>query len=107
MAYNPGQLDTLITVLAVTQSRGAQGQKQTTTSVYSQVYAHLEPETNEMVSDDNLEASTTMAVTIYGIPEMTTRWKLVIKGVTYEIVSIDRQDRLSHYYTLSVKTIEQ
>ena len=106
MAYNPGKLDKLITVLSVTPSRGAQGQKKVTTATYGRVYAHVEPVTDEMVSDDNLEASTTMAVTIYKIPSMTTRWKLLIDGVTYEITSIDRQDRLSNYYTVSVKTIE-
>lgn len=105
--FNPGQLDTLITVLSVTQSRGTQGQKKDTTSTYGRVYAHLEPTTDEMIGDDNLEALTTMAVTIYRIPAMTTRWKLLIGGVTYEITSIDTHGRLSNYYTLSVKTIEK
>jgi len=107
MAYNPGQLDTMITVLSVTPSRGTQGQKKVTTAVYGKVFAHLEPVTDEMVADDNLEASTTMSVTIYKIPALTTRWKLLIKGVTYEIDHIDPQDRLSNYCTLTVKTIEK
>ena len=107
LSFNPGQLDTLITVLSVTPSRGSQGQKKETTATYGQVFAHLEPTTDEMVSDGNLEALTTMAVTIYRIPAMTTRWKLLSGGIAYEIVSIDTHGRLSNYYTLSLKTIEK
>ncbi len=104
---NIGELDTMITVVAITQTIGAQGQKKRTTSTYGQVWAKLEPLTDETVSDDNLEAVTSMQVTIYKIPSLTTRWQLVIDNVSYEIRSIDPISRWSPFCTLSINTIEQ
>ena len=104
---NIGQLDTKITVVQITLRRGSQGQKQRTQSVYGDVMAFLEPLTDEMVSDDNLEARTGMSVTIYKIPALTVRWQLVIGGVPYEIRSIDPISRWSPLCTLTAYTIEK
>lgn len=104
---NIGLMDTKITVVQVTIGRGAQGQKQRTESVYGDVMAYLEPLTDEMVSDDNLEARTGMSVTIYKIPALTVRWQLVIGNVPYEIRSIDPISRWSPLCTLTAYTIEK
>lgn len=104
---NIGLMDTKITVVQVTIGRGAQGQKQRTESVYGDVMAYLEPLTDEMVSDDNLEARTGMSVTIYKIPNLTVRWQLVIGSVPYEIRSIDPISRWSPLCTLTAYTIEK
>lgn len=104
---NIGLMDTKITVVQVMIGRGAQGQKQRTESVYGDVMAYLEPLTDEMVSDDNLEARTGMSVTIYKIPNLTVRWQLVIGNVPYEIRSIDPISRWSPLCTLTAYTIEK
>ena len=104
---NIGLMDTKITVVQVTIGRGTQGQKQRTESVYGDVMAYLEPLTDEMVSDDNLEARTGMSVTIYKIPALTVRWQLVIGSVLYEIRSIDPISRWSPLCTLTAYTIEK
>lgn len=104
---NIGELDTLVTLVEVTQTRGAQGQKKRTETDYATVYAYLEPLTDEMVSDDNFEARTSVAVTIYKVPRLTTRWLLRIGGVPYEIRSIDPISRWSTLCTLTAYTIEK
>lgn len=104
---NIGEMDTLVTLVEVTQTIGAQGQKQRTETDYATVYAYLEPLTDEMVSDDNLEARTSLAVTIYKVPRLSTRWLLRIDGVSYEIRSIDPISRWSTLCTLTAYTIEK
>ena len=104
---NIGELDTQVTLVEVTQTIGVQGQKQRTETDYATVYAYLEPLTDEMVSDDNLEARTSVAVTIYKVPRLTTRWLLRIGGVPYEIRSIDPISRWSTLCTLTAYTIEK
>lgn len=104
---NIGELDTLITLVEVTQTIGTQGQKQRTESDYAEVFAYIEPLTDEMVSDDNLEARTSLSVTIYKVPRLNTRWLLRIDGVPYEIRSIDPISRWSTLCTLTAYTIEK
>lgn len=104
---NIGLMDTKITVVRVTIGRGNQGQKQRQENVYGDVMAYLEPLTDEMVADDNLEARTGMSVTIYKIPDLTVRWRLVIRDVPYEIRSIDPISRWSPLCTLTAYTIEK
>lgn len=104
---NIGGLDTMVTVVAVAQTIGNEGQKQITTSTFGKVWAHLDPLDDEAVSDDNLEATTSVAVTIYKIKNLTTRWQLIIEGVTYRIRSIDPISRWSPFCTLTASTVER
>lgn len=103
--YNPGELDSRITVLSVTQSRGTQGQKKTTTATYGEVYAKVTPVTDDFVADDNYEALTTVTVLMYKIPAMTTRWELVIDGIKHSIISIDPISRWSPFCNVTARTI--
>lgn len=102
---NPGDLDTLITVQAFSQVRGSQGQKSKTYTTYRKVWAQVTPATSEAVSDGNYEATTTVTVTLYKITELTTRWRLIINGVSYEITSIDTLSRWSPYCVITARTI--
>ena len=104
---NPGELDTKITVQAVSQTRGDQGQKSRSFVTYGEVWAKVEPLTDESVSDDNYEAVTSVSVTLYKIPALTTRWRLVIGGVPYEIASIDPISRYSAFNILTARTIQK
>ena len=104
---NPGEFDTKVNVVSVTQSLGPQGQKRRTVESCGDVWALVEPLTDEMVADDNFESATSVRVTMYKIAGLTTRWQLVIAGVTYEIRSIDPIERWSPYFVLTARTIEQ
>jgi head-tail adaptor len=105
--YNPGELDTRITVLSVTQTRGDQGQKTKAPSVYGDVFAKVTPSTDDFVSDDNYEALTTVSVLIYKIPALQTQWRLRIDGVEYEITGIDPISRWSPFCVLTARTISK
>ncbi len=104
---NIGELDTLVTLISVTPSIGSQGQKTVARATYGQVYAKVEPTTDEYISDDNLEARTGASVTIYKVEGLSTRWEVVIDSVSYAIRGIDPISRLSPFCVLSVQTIEK
>lgn len=105
--FNPGELDTRITVLSVAQSLGDEGQKQKTPSVYGDVLAQVVQSTDDFVSDDNYEALTTVSVKIYKIPNLTTRWRLRIDGIEYEIIAVDPISRWSPVCVLTARTISK
>jgi len=104
---NPGELDTLITVQSVTQTIGDRGQRKTAFTKYADVYAHLDRQVNEMVDEDNLESLETVDVLMYKISSLTTRWRLVISGVPYEIVAIDPISRYSAFNIITARTIRR
>ena len=106
-AYNPGELDTLITVLSTTQTLGTEGQKTKAQSTYGDVYAKVSPITDDFVSDENYEALTTVSVLLYKISTMTTQWRLIIGGITYEIIAIDPISRWSPFCSVTARTISK
>lgn len=103
--YNPGELDTRITVLSVSQTRGTQGQKTKAQNIYGDVFARVSPITDDFVSDENYEALTTVSVLMYKIPSMSTQWRLSIGGVVYEIIGIDPISRWSPFCSVTARTI--
>lgn len=105
--YNPGELDTRITVLSVAQTRGTEGQKTKAQQTYGDVFAKVTPVTDDFVSDGNYEALTTVSVLLYKIPTMTTRWRLLIGGVVYEITAIDPISRWSPFCSVTARTIQK
>lgn len=104
---NIGDLDTKIELVASYQTIGDQGQRVIQTSSFGEVWAHVEPLTDEMVGDDNLEARTGVSVTVYKVAHLTTRWQLRIAGIPYEIRSIDPISRWSPFCILTATTIEK
>lgn len=103
---NPGELDTLITVQSVTQTIGSRGQKQVVVSKYAEVFARIDRVTNDIVDNGNLEANQTVEVLMYKIPTLTTRWRLLISGVPYEITGIDPISRYSAFNIITARTIQ-
>lgn len=103
--YNPGELDTRITVLSTTQTRGTEGQKTKAQAVYGDVFAKVSMNTDDFVSDENYEALTTVTVLMYKIPAMSTQWRLSIGGVVYEIIGIDPISRWSPFCEVTARTI--
>ena len=103
---NPGEFDTKVTMQSVEASRGSQGQRTVIYTDYSQPFAKIERDVDESVSDNNLEAGQTIRLTTYKIAELTTRWRVLIEDLPYEIRSIDPIDRISPYFILTLHAID-
>ncbi len=104
--FNIGTLDTLVTIQKCVISKGVEGSKSYTFTDYSSVYANVEQRIDEQVSIGNLEQGDYVSLTIYKIPELTTRWRVKIDGRVYEITAIDPIDRLFPVCTLSLHAID-
>ena len=103
--FNLGQLDTLVTVKKGTQSTGSQGEKKFTYIFFRDVYAKVERNVSEIVANTNLEEGDYVQLTIHKIPELTTRWRIVLEGRDYEITGIDPISRVSPVCVLSIHSI--
>lgn len=108
MAYgvNIGELDTMVTLCETAQTIGSQGAKQWTVTNSRKVFAKVDNSVTESVGDRNLEANSSISLTIYKFPELTTRWRVLIGTCAYEIVSIDPIERLSPYCILTLNSID-
>lgn len=104
--FNLGELETLVTVNRCTQSTGSQGEKEFTYSFFRDVYAKVERNVSDMVANTNLEEGDYVQLTIHKIPELTTRWQIVLDGVDYEITGIDPVSRISPVCVLSLHSIK-
>jgi len=103
---NIGELDTLVTIRSYTQTRGSQGELVMNYADHSQVYAKVERRASEFIANTNLDEGRSIELTIYKIAALTTRWRAVVDGVTYEIVSIDTISRVSPLCILSLQAID-
>ena len=104
--FNLGELETLVTVNRSVQSSGTQGEKEFTYIFFRDVYAKVERNVSDMVSNTNLEEGDYVQLTIHKIPELTTRWQIVLDGVDYEITGIDPVSRISPVCVLSLHSIK-
>ena len=104
--FNTGDLDTLVTIQQCVISYGSEGQKTYTFTDFRDVYANVDRRFSEQVSVGNLEDSDYITLTIYKIPELTTRWRVKIGSQSYEISAIDMGDRLSPFCVLSIKAVD-
>lgn len=102
---NIGELDTLVTIQCASKSIGAQGENEVWYADFAHVYAKVDRNVSESVNDMNLEAGQSIFLTIYKIPELTTRWRVLIDGKPYEIRSIDPISRISPLCTLTLGAI--
>ena len=103
---NIGELDTMVEILRMVQGRGSQGEKTWTASSYAHVWAKVDYSVAESVSDGNLEAGRTVQLTIYKIPELTSRWRVRIGDEAYEIRTIDTISRISPLCILTLNAID-
>ena len=70
------------------------------------MYAKVERNVSDMVSNTNLEEGDYVQLTIHKIPELTTRWQIVLDGIDYEITGIDPVSRISPVCVLSLHSIK-
>ena len=103
--FNLGEMDTLVTVRKGVQSTGSQGEKKFTYTFFRDVYAKVERNVSEIVANTNLEEGDYVQLTIHKIPELTTRWRIVLEGRDYEITGIDPISRVSPVCVLSIHSI--
>lgn len=102
---NIGELDTLVTIRSCVIRSGKEASKKYEFSDYAEVYAKVDRNVNELVSDTNLEEGQYIQLTIYKIAELTTRWQAVVAGLSYEITGIDPISRVSPLCVLTLHAI--
>ena len=103
---NIGEMDTLIQLVPMTQSRGSQGEKIWAPGSPVPVFAKLEVTVDETIGDTNLEADRVVVATIYKKPELNTRWRVLSGGQTFEIRAIDPISRVSPLCQLTLNSLD-
>ena len=92
---NFGELDTLVLLRSCVITYGTQGAKKYTFQDYERVYAKVDRNVAENVTNTNLEEGQEITLTIYKVKALTTRWRVVVEGRSYEITGIDPISRVS------------
>lgn len=104
---NMGDFDTLVKVQSCIITTGSQGQKKYTFTDHSEVWAKVDANAQEMSSNGNWEENQSITITCYKIPSLTTRWRIIVNGTPYEIISIDTIERISPYCIINLKAIDK
>jgi head-tail adaptor len=102
-----GNMDTLVLLQSCTITRNEQGAKVKTYADFRRVWAKVDHTVDEQVSLGNLEAANVIYLTIYKVPQLDTRWRVVIGEDAWEITAIDSLDRLSPVYRLTLRSISK
>ena len=103
---NIGELDTLVMLRSCEITYGSQGAKKYTFRDYAEVYAKVDRNVSESVTNTNLEQGVDITLTIYKVAALTTRWRVVLDGKAYEITGIDPISRVSPLYHLNLSIVE-
>lgn len=103
---NIGELDTLVQIQESVIITGSQGNKKHEFRDHSQVWAKIERNINEMVSNSNLEEDNVIELTCYKIPGLTVRWRVIVDDIPYEITAIDPISRVSPLNVLTLRAID-
>lgn len=106
MAINMGEMDTLVTLQKCEITYGSEGEKIQTYTDFRRVYANVDRRVSEQVSIGNLEDSDYITLTIYKVPELTTRWRVVVDDRAYEITGMDLISRISPFCTLTLHALD-
>lgn len=102
---NAGEFDHLITLRKCTMSTGASGAKKYVLTDYAKVWAKIERDVSENISDLNLEQGNVIVATLYKTKDLTSRWQVVVEGTSYEIQQIDALERMSPFTRLTLHSI--
>ena len=106
MTINMGEMDTLVTLQKCGITYGPEGEKIQTYTDFRRVYANVDRRVSEQVSVGNLEDSDYITLTIYKVPELTTRWRVVVDDRDYEITGMDLISRISPFCTLTLHALD-
>lgn len=103
---NIGELDTLVTLMSATKTKGTQGEIVSTFVDHSAVYARVSSDIGEYIVNENLEQSVDLRIAIYKVTGLDTRWRVRVAGHVYEITAIDPVSRVSPLCELSLHAID-
>ena len=103
---NIGELDTKVLLRSCEISYGKQGAKKYTFKDYAEVYAKVDRNVSENVTNTNLEEGQEITLTIYKVKALTTRWRVVVEGRSYEITGIDPISRVSPLCHLTLHAVD-
>ena len=103
---NIGELDTKVLLRSCAITYGAQGAKKYTFQDYAEVFAKVDRNVSESVTNTNLEQGVDITLTIYKVAALTTRWRVVVEGKAYEITGIDPISRVSPLCHLTLSIVE-
>lgn len=104
--YEIGDLDTLVRLQRCEISVGDNGEKVYNWRCVKDVYAKVERNDDEAVTNDNLEEGKSIRLTIWKVGGLSTRWRILVKGVPYAIEGIDPVSRMSPLCVVSARSIE-
>ena len=103
---NFGELDTKVLLRSCVITYGKQGAKKYTFRDHSEVYAKVDRNVSENVTNTNLEEGQEITLTIYKVKELTTRWRVVVEERSYEITGIDPISRVSPLCHLTLHAVD-
>ena len=103
---NIGELDTLVTLFSPSASQGSEGEKKSSYTKHSDVFARIDRTTSDQLAFDNYDGRDVAVLSIYKVAAMTTRWQVGIQGRRYEILSIDPITRYSPLCEVNVQSID-
>ena len=103
---NIGELDTKVLLRSCVITYGAQGAKKYTFQDYAEVFAKVDRNVSESVTNTNLEQGVDITLTIYKVAALTTRWRVVVAGKAYEVTGIDPISRVSPLCHLTLHAVD-
>lgn len=105
-SINIGELDTIVLIQKCILTHGSQGQKEQIWQDHSRVYAKVERNINEMVSNNNLEENNILELTCYKIAGLTIDWRIIVDGQPHQITGVNPISRVSPLCIISLKAID-
>ncbi len=100
-----GGMDTKIVLQQCVITQGDSGEKIYNWKSGREAFAKVERNEDEVVDNGNLEQGSALTLTIWKVPNLTTRWRVLIGGSAYAIESIDPVSRISPICKISVRAI--
>lgn len=101
-----GDFVTKVRMQSCEVSTGDTGEKIYNWRCVRDLFAKVEVSVDEVIDNGNLEQGQALTLTVWKVPGLTTRWRVLIGGVPYSIEGIDPVSRISPVCRISVRSIE-
>lgn len=98
-------MDTLVMLQSCVITLNDIGAKVKTYADFRKVWAKVDHSVDEQVAFGNLEAGHVIYATIYKVPQMDTRWRVIIGDDAFQITAIDSIERMSPLCKLTLQAI--
>lgn len=103
---NIGELDTLVTLYEPVTGKGREGEKRSSYTEHSEVFAKIDRNVVDSLAFDNYDGRDNAVLSIYKVRGMNTRWQVGIAGKRYEVLSIDPISRVSPLCEVNIQSID-